>query len=89
MWLSLTQSGTQVSGTGYTDHANNCMPSSFVVTGSVSGASFKLNLTNSASAGPTVDAYGFVAGGELDARFSSSRTGCQEWSGDSSLNRER
>jgi hypothetical protein len=87
--LSLIQSGTQVSGTGYADHANSCMPSSFVVTGSVSGASFSLNLTESASAGLTVYAYGVVVGGELDATLSSSRTSCQEWSGNSSLNREQ
>ena len=45
MRLSLIQSGTQVSGTGNADRANSCMPSSFVVTGSVSGPSFSLNLT--------------------------------------------
>ena len=89
MRLSLTQSGTQVQGTGNADGANRCMPSSFLVTGTVSGASFSLHLTNSGSAGTTVDAYGVVAGGELDAQLSSSRAGCQEWGGDSSLNRER
>ena len=93
--LSLTQSGTQVKGTGNTDGANRCMPSSFLVTGTVSGASFSLHLTNSGRVG-TIDAYGVVdtygvvaGGGELDAQLSSSRAECQEWGGNSSLNRER
>ena len=89
MRLSLIQSGTQVKGTGDADGANGCMPSSFLVTGTVSGASFSLHLTNSASAGTMVDAYGVVTGGELDAQLTSSRAGCQEWGGASSLNRER
>jgi hypothetical protein len=87
--LSLIQSGTQVSGSGVANGMSGCMLNSFEVTGSVTGRSFRLSLTSPAGPGTVVNAYGFVSGEELDATFSSSSSGCQDWKGGSSLNRER
>ena len=87
--LSLVQVGTQVSGTGDAGGPVGCMLGRFDVTGSVTGGSFSLKLTDSANVGTTVYASGVVASGLLNASLSSSRSGCQDWNGSSSLNRDR